>query len=83
MVLYTHPTVLLLSKSVRTLRMMSPSCRFPSLAASPVLVICLMKIWLPRRRPYSMKPQTDKAPQLLQNHAAIMEDTVVWVYFFS
>lgn len=33
--------------------MMSPSCKLPSLVASPVLVISLMKIWLPSRRPYS------------------------------
>ena len=38
-----------------TFSMMSPSCRFPSLLASPVLVISLMKSWLPRRRPYSGK----------------------------
>lgn len=57
--------------NVCTLRMMSPSCRFPSLAARPVLVICLMKIWLPRRRPYSKKKhtKTSKRPQLLQTPA--------------
>lgn len=38
-----------------TFRIMSPSCRFPSLLARPVLVISLMKSWLPRRRPYSGK----------------------------
>lgn len=36
-----------------TFRMRSPSCRVPSLAASPVSVMCLMKIWLPSLSPYS------------------------------
>lgn len=35
------------------LRMRSPSCRVPSLAARPVSVMCLMKIWLPNFSPYS------------------------------
>lgn len=42
-----------------TLRIMSPSCRLPSLVARPVPVISFMKIWLPSRRPYSRR-QTHK-----------------------
>lgn len=38
-----------------TLRMMSPSCKLPSFVARPVLVISLIKIWLPSRRPYSAR----------------------------
>lgn len=40
---------------IPTLRIMSPSCRLPSLVARPVLVISFMKIWLPSRRPYSRR----------------------------
>lgn len=36
-----------------TLRMRSPSCRVPSFEASPVSVMCLIKIWLPSFSPYS------------------------------
>lgn len=40
-------------KPEQTLRMISPSWRLPSLVARPVRVISFMKIWLPRRSPYS------------------------------
>ena len=41
----------------RTLRMRSPSCKVPSLAAKPVSVMCLMKIWLPSFNPYSNRQE--------------------------
>lgn len=59
---------------IGTLRMMSPSWRFPSLAANPVAVISLMKIWLPSRRPYSTTKHNEKlllfsnANMNLENH---------------
>ena len=50
----SHRLFIMTRPKSATLRMMSPSCKLPSREASPVLVISLMKIWLPRRRPYSV-----------------------------
>lgn len=38
--------------------MRSPSCSVPSLAARPVSVMCLIKIWLPSFSPYSVQKQS-------------------------